>query len=205
MPQARAIAGGLEGTYYDDFRDRVLYGRQELIDHLPAEQHAVWVELGAGTGRTLEFLGDNLTRLARFYLVDANSVLVDVAERRCRKHSNVTIVKADPSRSGLPDRVADVVIFSYSLTMMPDWEVAIEEARRLLSPGGWVGVVDFHGPNWPPLWLSRQDLIPHRMPSSEQLACLHERFRLVSLEQAYCPLPYLPGVGAPFYRFIGAR
>jgi S-adenosylmethionine-diacylgycerolhomoserine-N-methlytransferase len=205
MLQTRPVAGGLEGAYYDEFRDRVLYGRQELVDDLLVEPHAVWVELGAGTGRTLDFLGDNLDRLARVFLVDANRPLLEVANRRSRKHSNVTIVDAEPSSTHLPDRVADVVLCSYSLTTMPEWAEAIEEARRLLSPGGWMGVVDFCDPNWPPTWLERRDLIPHRTPASEQLAHLSERFRLVSVEHAYGPLPYLPGAGAPFYRFIGAR
>src|SRR5215510_12498840 len=35
---------------YDDFRDRMLHGRQELVLDLRADPGSVWVELGAGTG-----------------------------------------------------------------------------------------------------------------------------------------------------------
>ena len=201
---------------YDDFRDRMLHGRQELILDLRADPGSVWVELGAGTGRNLDFLGDRLKELSRVYLVDQARPLLAVAERRTRQHANVTIVEADATSTGLPDRVADVVLCSYSLTMMPAWRDAIEEARRLLSPGGWIGVVDFHRPAWaPPLPWTQEVLSHHVLPwcfrqrqvtlSSEHLAVLLDRFRVVSLDQAYGPIPYLPGVRAPFYRFIGAR
>jgi S-adenosylmethionine-diacylgycerolhomoserine-N-methlytransferase len=201
---------------YDDFRDRMLHGREELIFDLGADSGSVWVELGAGTGRNLEFLGDRLKNLAHVYLVDFARPLLTVAERRCRQHANVTVVEADAAKTGLPDRVADVVLCSYSLTMMPAWRDTIEEARRLLTPGGWIGVVDFHQPAWaPPMPWPQEMLTHHVLPwwlrqrhvalSSEHLAVLLERFRVVSLDQAYGPIPYLPGVRAPFYRFIGAR
>jgi len=205
-----------EPSDYDDFRDRMLHGREELICGLLPAPGSVWVELGAGTGRNLDFIGDQLKGLTRVYLVDQARPLLDVAERRSRQHDNVTIVEADAARTGLPDRVADIVLCSYSLTMMPAWRDAIEEARRLLSPGGWIGVVDFHRPAWaPPLPWTQEVLSHHVLPwcfrqrhvtlSSEHLAVLVDRFRVISLDQAYGPIPYLPGVRAPFYRFIGAR
>src|SRR5262245_26530767 len=135
MPVTRPIAGALEATYYDDFRDRALHGRAELIHALPVEWDSVWVELGAGTGRTIDFLGGVIDRLACVCLVDLNRQLLRLAERRCRRHSNARILEADPTRTGLPGRFADVVIFSYSLTTITEWSKAIDEARRLLSPG----------------------------------------------------------------------
>jgi len=205
MPLTHYGPGGLEAACYDYFRDRVLCGRQELIEDLPVEPKAVWVELGGGTGRTVDFLGDAVKRLARFYLVDSTRPLLDRAERRCRRLTNVTLVHANAARTGLPDRLADVVVFSYALTLMPEWEAAIEEARRLLGPGSWIGVVDFHRAGSATMCVPGPDLMPHCMPASEQLALLQERFRLVSLEQAFGPLPGMPGVGTPFYRYIGAR
>ena len=43
-----------------------------------------------------------------------------------------------------PEAPVDVVTFSYSLTMIPDWFAAIENALRMLRPGGQIGVVDFY-------------------------------------------------------------
>ena len=33
------------------------------------------------------------------------------------------------------------MFFSYTLSMIPDWFAALENARRLLKPGGTIGVV----------------------------------------------------------------
>jgi S-adenosylmethionine-diacylgycerolhomoserine-N-methlytransferase len=205
MPILHSVPGGLEARCYDYFRDRVLCGRQQLVDDLTVEPRSVWVELGAGTGRTVDFLGDALTRLERLYLVDPTRPLLDLAQRRCGQLTNVTLVNAHAARTGLPDRIADVVVCSYVLTAISDWRATIDEARRLLGPGGWIGVVDFHRPGSAAMCVPGPEVRPQCLPESEQLDYLHERFRLVSLEQALGPLPGMPDVGTPFYRFIGAR
>ena len=43
-----------------------------------------------------------------------------------------------------PDKSpADVVRESYSLTMIPDWFAALDQAYAMLKPGGTIGIVDF--------------------------------------------------------------
>ncbi|MGL1604164.1 hypothetical protein ACSTI6_23790, partial [Vibrio parahaemolyticus] len=42
-----------------------------------------------------------------------------------------------------PSRPATVVTFSYSLTMIPKWFEAIENAWEMLEVGGRIAVVDF--------------------------------------------------------------
>ena len=152
------------------------------------------------------------------YLVDLARPLLDIARaRRSRPGwSHVTIVEADASATGLETGIADVVLCSYSLTMMPDWRATVAEARRLLAPGGALGVVDFHRPSSARGLAAPQALISHRvLPwwfrqsrvylSRDHAAELARQFRAVSLVEAYGTLPYLPGVRAPYYRFIGAR
>jgi hypothetical protein len=68
---------------YDGFRDRMLHGRQELVFDLPAEDGAVWVELGAGTGRNLDFLGD----LERAPRVSSRELSCDERRSGVRAHS----------------------------------------------------------------------------------------------------------------------
>jgi S-adenosylmethionine-diacylgycerolhomoserine-N-methlytransferase len=36
-----------------------------------------------------------------------------------------------------------VIYFSYVLSMIPDWQPAVERAWELLAPGGTLGIVDF--------------------------------------------------------------
>ena len=39
---------------YDDFRERFLQGKKELLPQLPVPDGGVWVDMGAGTGWRLE-------------------------------------------------------------------------------------------------------------------------------------------------------
>jgi len=101
--------------------------------------------MGGGTGANLEHLGDRLRLLEKIYLVDLSPSLLAVARRRIADHgwNNVEAAEADATAFRPPDGPVDVVTFSYSLTMIPDWFAALEQAWRLLRPGGLIGVVDF--------------------------------------------------------------
>ena len=55
---------GPQADAYDRFRERLLHGRRELIEALPAGTGAHVVELGGGTGRNLEFFGKRINDFA---------------------------------------------------------------------------------------------------------------------------------------------
>ena len=118
---------------YDAFREKLLHGRRELIGLLPlAAGHRV-MELGAGTGRNLEFFGSRLAQLRQVEAVDLCPALLDVARRRWANAHNVMVVEADATRYA-PLHPVDVVYFSYALTMIPEWRAAVDNALRWLRP-----------------------------------------------------------------------
>lgn len=204
---------------YDRFRERLLPGRSELFDSLPATEQGVWVDMGAGTGANAAWLGDRLSRLQRLYLVDLSSSLLEVARRRIEDHgwSNVRTVQADVIRFQPAEPRVDVVTFSYSLTMIPDWYSAIDRAWELLRPGGTIGVVDFYvARKYPasarrrhswwtrtfwPAWFGFDGVFP----SSDHLPYLERRFSTVSVHEGFSRIPYLPACHVPYYRYIGKR
>ena len=71
---------------------------------------------------------------------------MQIAEQRKREHgwSQVETVEADATVFEPVEGCVDVVTFSYSLSMIPDWFAAIENALSILKPGGVIGVVDFY-------------------------------------------------------------
>lgn len=223
-PQRRAgsHAAGLETFYrdqaprYDEFRERLLPGRAELVAALPLDPGVVWVDIGGGTARNLLHAGARLATLSQVVVLDLTPSLLEVAQQRHRlqRWTNVSLVRADASQVPLPDRYADVVTFSYSLTMMPTWRQAIAEARRIIKPGGTLGVVDFYvadgrGPRhtrhrgwtrwfWP-WWFGHRGV--HLSP--QHLPLLAETFAVSALDEGRAPVPYLPVGHVPVYRFIG--
>ena len=132
-----------QAKHYDRFRERLLHGRVELMERLAPPLGADVIELGAGTGRNLEFLGERLTTLGSVELVDLCPALLEQARRRTRGRPNVRVVEAD-AVTYRPTRPVDLVYFSYALTMIPDWEGALRNALAMLKPGGVLGLVDFY-------------------------------------------------------------
>jgi S-adenosylmethionine-diacylgycerolhomoserine-N-methlytransferase len=110
-----------------------------------------------------------------------------------------------------------VVTFSYSLTMIPDWFAAIDNARQMLRNGGLIGVVDFyvsrkyppdglrrHGwftRNFWPVWFAADNVFA----CSDHVPYLHRYFQALHFEEHRTRLPYFPFLRAPYYLFLGAR
>ena len=204
---------------YDDFRKRLLKGREEMMQAVPVPEGGVWVDMGGGTGANLEFIGENIPRLGRVYTVDLATSLLKVAGQRFEKHgwNHVSPVEADATLFTPEEGFADVVTFSYSLTMIPDWFAAIDNALRILKPGGIIGVVDFyvsrkwaadgfkrHG------WLRRSYMPVHFATdnvflSPDHVPYLHKHFEPVEFQECLARIPYFPIMKAPYYIFLGRK
>jgi len=218
-------SGQAEG--YDDFRKRLLLGRDEVYRKLGDDvtnnespvSGGVWVDFGGGTGSNLEGIGPNISKFQSVYVVDLASSLLKIVDKRAEKNgwSNVKAVTADATTWTPPEGNADIVTFSYSLTMIPDWFGAIENAKRILKPGGKIGVIDFYVARkhpaegltkhpwstrsfWP-VWFSSDNVFP----SADHVPFLQRHFQTILLEERRSKVPYLPLIRTPYYQFIGIK
>lgn len=193
---------------YDAFRARLLHGRQELIERLDLQPGARVVELGCGTGSSLMRIGARAGQFASFDMVDLCPALLDVARQRAAGHESIRIIEADAT-TWQPDQPVDCVFMSYALTMIPDWSRVIANAQAMLVPGGRIGVVDFHLPAagnrlgnafWRK-WFGHDGV--HL--SEKHLPLLRRLFVEQFAAERRAPVPYLPGLLAPYYLFVGVR
>jgi S-adenosylmethionine-diacylgycerolhomoserine-N-methlytransferase len=203
---------------YDDFRRRLLYGREELMLSLDFPPGGVWIDMGAGTGSNAEILGERLGGLKRAVQVDLCPSLQDIARDRIRERSwsNVEAVAGDAS-TWQADEPADVVTFSYSLTMIPDWFKALDRAWENLKPGGFIGIVDFYiSRKWPERDLRRHSRFQRLLwplsyawndvfLSRDHVPYLRSRFDQVFLGEYLGRVPYMLGLRSPYYVFIGRK
>jgi S-adenosylmethionine-diacylgycerolhomoserine-N-methlytransferase len=204
---------------YDDFRKRLLKGREELWNTIPFPDQGRWIDMGGGTGANIDFFGERVEQLSEVQIVDLSPSLLRIAKQRIeeRKWSNVFVVEADATTYQPEGDGVDVVTFSYSLTMIPDWFAAIDNALAMLKPGGVIGVVDFyvsrkHPPDglkrhrwftrsfWP-IWFAYDNVFPNR----DHGPFLHRKFEPLSFEECRAKVPYMPFLRTPYYQFIGRK
>jgi S-adenosylmethionine-diacylgycerolhomoserine-N-methlytransferase len=209
----------LQADAYDDFRRRLLHGREDMMRALDVPDGGRLVDMGGGTGSNFEYLGDRRARLSQLTVVDLAPSLLKVAEERFRRNGwdNAGAVQADATLYEPAGGPVDAVTFSYSLTMIPDWFRAIDQAYRILKPGGLIGVADFYvARKWPgpgmrkhggftrffwPAWFSWDNVFL----SPDHLPYLQSRFEPVRLVEGRGGVPYMLGLQAPFYVFIGRK
>ena len=204
---------------YDDFRKRLLQGRQELWNAIKSPRDAVWVDMGGGTGSNLDYFGDSISQLKRAYVVDLSPSLLGVAQRRVNERgwNNIQPIEADATTFQPPEAPVDVVTFSYSLTMIPDWFAAIDNALAMLKPGGLIGIVDFYVSrkhpadglkrhrwftrNFWPMWFSNDNVFP----TADHVPYLHKHFDPMHFEERLAKVPYIPLIRTPYYTFVGRK
>ena len=147
-------AGLMDSVYrrqrhvYDFTRKYYLFGRDRLIHELDLKPDAKVVEIGCGTGR-------NLVKLAKcypganFYGLDASREMLKTAERAIAHSgfsSRIQLAHGlaedlSPAMFGRDAPFTDA-IFSYSLSMIPDWKQALTRAGGAIGQGR-VHIVDF--------------------------------------------------------------
>jgi betaine lipid synthase len=142
---------------YDAFRENFLHARPVLAECIPLrEQKMTWVDVGGGTGRNLEFFSvDTIKqRFNKIYIVDVSLSLLEVAKKRVEAAGLSGIVecifcdftdsKMVAEKLPAPGS-CDLVTMSYSLSMIPNKELALQSAAKLLKPKGEgvLGVADF--------------------------------------------------------------
>jgi len=203
---------------YDRFREKLLHGRGELLADLNLPDGAILAEFGAGTGRNLEFIAARIPQLRAIHLIDLCPSLLSKARQRSQAHAwhSVTCHETDVTTWTAPEPL-DAVLCSYSLTMIPDWQSAIVNAIRNVKPGGLIAVVDFYVSSVnPPPGRIRHNLATRWFwprwfghdgvrPDARHLEVLLSRTEPLSLVEASARVPWMAGLRAPYYRYIGRR
>jgi len=128
---------------YDLTRKPYLLGRDRALSVIAERPFARLAEVGAGTGR-------NLARLhakrpdARYVAIEPSAPMRRRLEARCPWARTHDAFAEDVDYRALFELARpDVILFSYSLSMIQHPGRALRKARAALAPGGEVIVVDF--------------------------------------------------------------
>ena len=208
-----------QAEHYDQTRQKMLHGRDELFAALPSPTGGTWLDLGCGTARNAGAWGDRISEFEKGTLVDLSESLLTIAQKRVDEQgwSNIELRHADATKVDLPPESVDVVTFAYSLTMIPNWFVAVDHAVSLLKPGGTIGIVDFYvAKKYPvdgrqkhswfrrtfwPIWFANDNVFPN----PDLLPYLAERFETVEIVEEAGKIMWIPFLKIPYFRFVGRK
>lgn len=139
--------------WYDTVSAEPIYGvgRECAISALHLKEGSRVLDIGCGTGLNFPLLLAAVGRTGQVVGVDRNPEMLEVARRKAihTPPGNVALVEADAEQldhaaAGLDPLSApfDAVLFTYSLSLMDNWEAAWRHATSLVRPGGRAGIVD---------------------------------------------------------------
>ncbi len=177
----------LQRFVYDPTRRWYLLGRDRLIEQLDPPPRGHVLEIACGTARNLVRIGQRFPSGAlsgadvsaeMLKSARANRHSAGLSERMRLGQADAATLEPTVAFPAGPQRYERVVI-SYALSMIPDWQSAVDRSLDALAPGGSLHVVDFgdmaglpgpvrHGLRW---WLARF----HVTPRPEAAAYLRER------------------------------
>ena len=147
---------------YDVSRPFFLFGRSDVRRRVVVLEPVRVLEVGCGTARNLIVMARSLKGI-EFHGIDISSEMISYARTRVYKSGygdQITLFELE--LDGYLDLMAgeptpDAVIFSYCLSMIPDWRGVLRSAAGALKTrGGTILITDFHDTaNWP-RWAMRR-------------------------------------------------
>lgn len=189
---------------YDCTRWAFLFDRAAILEDLHLKAGETVIEVGCGTGHNLDAILNRVGPQGEVLAVDCSAPMIKRCRKRIRDNdwTNVRLIDREYGSVPISSGQADAVVMSYSLSMIPYWEEALEGALRDLRPGGRIGVLDFYLENRTAItmgfseWMARNHVMLDR-PYLENLSSVFRPIRCVT-RKAFGGL-------WSFYRFVGKR
>jgi S-adenosylmethionine-diacylgycerolhomoserine-N-methlytransferase len=132
---------------YDLTRKYYLLGRDGTITGLNIPVNGTMLEVGCGTGRNL-LLTRKAFPSARLFGLDISAQMLETAAANFRSESEKPVFRVADATAFSPadfgqDGGFDRIMISYALSMIPDWQGAIDASLVALASGGSLHIVDF--------------------------------------------------------------
>jgi len=139
----------LHRHFYDSTRKFYLFGRDRLVRSLAPPPGGTVLEVGCGTARNL-IMAAKCWPDARFHGFDISEAMLETARKSVEKQGlagKISLAQGDAgnfdTRTLFGLEKVDRIFMSYTLSMIPPWQEAIERGAASLAPGGSLHIVDF--------------------------------------------------------------
>ena len=184
---------------YDASRRFYLLGRNEMLQGLAAKPGQSILEIGCGTGRNLA-LAAKLYPSAQLFGFDISNEMLKTAKANLKSagvEQNVRLAQGDATDFDcgftFQRKSFDRVYFSYTLSMVPQWQEAIAHALTMLGDNGELHIVDFgQCEKWPKMfkhaifrWLEMFDVTPRQEMQNVRAAYAKQQKLNLTFEKTY--------------------
>lgn len=174
---------------YDATRWSFLFGRKAVLDMIPdLPPKPRIMEIGCGTGQNLQHLNQKYPE-ADILGIDFSKAMLKNATDKLNESDHVDLLRANYGSDQLKEEPFDLILLSYSLTMMNgSYDDLLIQISNDLKPGGQIAIVDFHAS--PFGWFRRWMNINHVDLSGSLLPKLQNHFQPIKheVDQAYAGL-----------------
>ncbi|ARQ10953.1 SAM-dependent methyltransferase protein [Rhizobium etli] len=143
---------------YDLTRKYYLLGRDSTIRNLDVPDGGTLLEVGCGTGRNMALAHRHFPSAKLFGLDISQEMLISARKTFATKATIPEFRVADATAFTPRDFGVsgfDRILISYALSMIPDWERAVDASIAALNPGGQLHIVDFGQQEGLPRWFRR--------------------------------------------------
>ena len=144
--------------FYDLTRKYYLLGRDRTIRNLDVPQGGTLLEVGCGTGRNMALAHKHFPT-ARLYGLDISQEMLISARKTFATKATIPDFRVADATAYTPREFGiagfDRILISYALSMIPDWERAVDASIAALNPGGELHIVDFGQQESLPTWFRK--------------------------------------------------
>lgn len=144
--------------FYDLTRKYYLLGRDRTIRNLDVPEGGTLLEVGCGTGRNMAFAHKHFPT-AKLYGLDISQEMLISARKTFATKATVPDFRVADATAYTPREFGvtgfDRILISYALSMIPDWERAVDASIAALNPGGQLHIVDFGQQEGLPAWFRK--------------------------------------------------
>ena len=134
---------------YDLLNDVFSFGlhrlwKKKLLDTLNPTFGEKWIDLCCGTGDMSILLARHMKRSENITGIDsASQALLVARERSKQNYSSIEWINGDALETNLTSHQFDGLLMAYGLRNLSSPYAGLEEAFRILKPGGRAGILDF--------------------------------------------------------------
>lgn len=111
-----------------------------LVDACTIQPGDVVVDIGCGTGAATRFAAERVGPDGRVFAVDVNPGMIDVARSLSSTGAEIDWRVASATALPLETGTANLVLLAQTLQFVPEKGAVLNEARRVLTPGGRVAL-----------------------------------------------------------------